>query len=100
MDKIKDSKETENKPELYTVLGVVKDPIIIPLKRFEKSKFIEELQWKIKKYIEHTIWDDVEQTYTEAMCKYARTDIKINTNLLEPQIYKFAANEVEIVNYA
>lgn len=96
-EKIMSIKWSDGTEDKY--LDVVKDPIVIPLKRFEKSKFIEELQWEIKKYIEHTIWDDVEQTYTEAMWKYRRTDIKISTDLIEPQIYKFGTNEVEIVNY-
>ena len=92
------NKQTQTKLELYKVLGLVKEPIVVPLKRFEKSEFIERLEWKLKKYIEHTIWHDVEQTYNEALIKYAQTEIKIKTELLKPQIYKFAENEVEIIN--
>lgn len=76
----------------------VNKPIVVSLKRFKKSEFTEELQRKLSRRIEHTIWDDVEKSYYEAIFRYGQTEIKIKTHLLKPQVYMFASFEVEIIN--
>lgn len=68
----------------------------MPLKRYKKTKLDLELDKEFGfKY--RTIYEDIEQTYYEAIYKYGQTNIKIKTNLIPPQNYKFAAEEVEIV---
>ena len=81
---------------LYTGLCAVKKYITIPLKRYEKTDLALELDKNLG--FEHrTIYEDIEQTYYETISKYGHTNIKIKTNLIPPQKYKFAAEEVEIV---
>lgn len=74
-----------------------KEDIIVPLKRYEKTKLALELDREFG-FQHRTVYEDVEQTYHEAICKYGQLNIKVRTNLVPPQKYKFAGNEVEIVD--
>lgn len=75
-----------------------KEDIIVPLKIYEKTELEKELDthcgFKLR-----TVYEDIEKTYNEAIFKYAQTNIKIETDLIEPQIYKFGNQEVEIIGY-
>ena len=91
-----DSKKHENPTDANNVLCAVKNYEIIPLKRFEKTQLELDLDKEFG-YEERTIYKDIEQTYYDAIYKFGHTNIKIKTNLIPPQKYKFAAEEVEIV---
>ena len=73
-----------------------KEDIVVPLKRYEKTKLALELDKEFG-FKHRTIYEDIEQTYYDTIYKYGQTNIKIKTNLIPPQKYKFAAEEVEIV---
>ena len=74
-----------------------KEDIIVPLKRYEKTN-LELLLDKELGFKHRTVYDDIAQTFNEAISKYGHTCIKIKTNLVPPQKYKFASQEVDIVN--
>lgn len=92
--------ETLNKhqsaTDVYTLLCAVKEYIIVPLKRYEKTNLALKLDKEFG-FKHRTIYEDIEQTYYDAIYKHGHTNIKIKTNLIPPQKYKFAAEEVEIV---
>lgn len=81
---------------LYTVLCAVKEYITVPLKRYKKTNLDLELD-KESGFKYRTVYEDIEQTYYDAIYEHGHTNIKIKTNLIPPQKYKFAAEEVEIV---
>lgn len=92
-----ETKSTEQTAtDVYTVLCAIKEYIIVPLKRYEKTDLALELE-KYFGFRHRTVYEDIEQTYYDAICKHGHTNIKIKTNLIPPQKYKFAAEEVEIV---
>lgn len=81
---------------LYTVLCAVKECITVPLKRYEKTSLALELDKELG-FKHRTVYEDIEQTYYDTICKHGHTNIKIKTNLVPSQKYKFANEEVEIV---
>ena len=81
---------------LYTVLCAVKEYITVPLKRYEKTSLALELDKELG-FKHRTVYEDIEQTYYDAICKHGHKNIKIKTNLIPPQKYKFMDEEVEIV---
>jgi len=74
----------------------VKEDIVVPLKKYEKTKLALDLDKQFG-FKHRTVYEDIEETYYEAIQKYGQTNIKIKTNLIQPQKYKFANEEVEIV---
>lgn len=83
-------------PKEYTLIATRKS-ITVPLNRYKKT----ELDLELEKYYgvkDRTIYEDIEQTYYDAISKHGNVNIKIKTNLIPPQIYKFATEEVEIVH--
>lgn len=88
--------KTTDSNALYTMLCAVKECIIVPLKRYEKTSLALELDKEIG-FKHRTVYEDIEQTYYDAICKHGHTNIKIKTNLIPPQKYKFANEEVEVV---
>lgn len=75
-----------------------KADITVPLKRYEKSEHIKKLERLLWQRIEHTIFDDIEKTYVEAIAKYGQTNVKVSTDLVEPQVYLVANMRIEIIN--
>lgn len=82
--------------DVNTVLCTVKECITVPLKRYEKTNLALELDKKFG-FKHRTVYEDIEQTYYDTISEHGHTNIKIKTNIIPPQKYKFAAEEVEIV---
>jgi hypothetical protein len=59
---------------------------------------LEYLLGKEFGYQNRTIWEDVQQTYYNTISELGHTSIKIKTNLIPSQKYKFSMEEVEIIN--
>jgi hypothetical protein len=71
---------------------------IVDLKRYEKTELEHDLDdFFGKEDDESIVYSDITRTYYEAMSKYGSSNIKISTNLVPPQIYKIAAEEIEVV---
>ena len=87
---------TQTETDVYTVLCAVKECITVPLKRYEKTNIALELDKEFG-FKHRTVYEDIEQTYYDAISEHGHTNIKIKTNIIPPQKYKFAAEEVEIV---
>lgn len=84
----------------YNVLGFVKrpkEPIVVPLKRYEKSELEKALDRDFGNS-PRSVYDDIRQTYLDAIFEYAQTEIVIQTDLVAPQVYKFANEEVTVIN--
>lgn len=94
MEKVSNNHKTAT--DVYTVLCAVKECITVPLKRYEKTNLALELDKEFG-FKHRTVYEDIEQTYYDAISEHGHTNIKIKTNLIPPQKYKFAAEEVEIV---
>lgn len=74
----------------------MKETIIIDLERFEKTDLERDLDKQFG-YRPRTVYEDIQQTYLNAVYTHCQFNIKIQTNLVPPQIYKFGAHEVEII---
>lgn len=90
------SKNNETATDAYTVLYTVKEHVTVPLKRYEKTNLELELDKEFG-FKHRSVYEDIEQTYYDTIYKHGHTNIKIKTNLIPPQKYKFAAEEVEII---
>ena len=71
--------------------------IIVDLKKFEKTDLEREIDREFGTR-DRSIYDDVVSTYREAKSEYGTLNIKIRTDVLEPQIYKSGGAEIEIIN--
>lgn len=85
-----------NNDDNYVVPPKFYEELIVPLKRYEKTTLALKLDKELG-FKHRTVYEDIEQTYYDAIYEHGHTNIKIKTNLIQPQKYKFAANEVEIV---
>lgn len=72
--------------------------IVVDLVRYERTKIEEILLSKGVPFKARTVYDDVEETFNQALKMYWPEDIVIRTSLLPPQIYKSGMNEIEIIN--
>jgi len=70
----------------------------VDLKRYDKTDLEHDLDKFFGKEDEESkVYSDIARTYNEAMFEHGSPNIKVRTNLVPPQIYKIAAEEIEIV---
>ena len=73
------------------------EPLIVPLESFGKSRLELELD-SIFGCKSRSVYNDIEDTYLKNVMMLGRTDIKIETDLIQPTTYRFCNYEVEIVS--
>jgi len=71
--------------------------ITVPLKRFEKTDLENELDRHFGKK-PRSVYDDINKTYTEAIAKHGTEYVKVQTDLVEPMLYKVGPYEINIIN--
>ena len=71
--------------------------IIVPLKRYEKTPLERSLDRRFG-YKKRSVLEDVEKTYAEAISKFGTFAVKVETDLVEAQLYKVKSYEIEIIN--